>query len=181
MTEQKWYVVQVFTAKENKVKSALEDLREQANVLDQITEVLVPTENVSEVKDGESKIVERKIWPGYLLIKMAMTDEAWQYVKLTNGVIGFLGDPPTPLSDAEVHSMLADLKEKKDTVKHRHQFQEGDSVKIIEGVFVNFLGTIVEVNHDKGRLSVAVNIFGRETRVDDLEFSQVEESSEAAD
>jgi transcription termination/antitermination protein NusG len=181
MTEQKWYVVQVFTAKENKVKTALEDLREQSGVTEQISEVLVPTENVSEVKDGESRIVERKIWPGYLLIKMAMTDEAWQYVKESNGVIGFLGDPPTPLTDGEVHAMLADLKEKKDTIKHRHQFQVGDPVKIVEGVFVNFQGTIIEVNHDKGRLSVAVNIFGRETRVDDLEFSQVEESTEATD
>lgn len=180
MTEQKWYVVQVFTAKENKVKSALEDLRDQAGLSEKITEILIPSENVSEVKDGEARIVERKIWPGYLLIKMEMTDEAWQYVKESNGVIGFLGDPPTPLTDAEVNSMLADLKEKKSTVKHRHQFQVGDNVKIVEGVFVNFLGTVVEVNHDKGRLSVAVNIFGRETRVDDLEFSQVEESTESA-
>lgn len=180
MTEQKWYVVQVFTAKENKVKTALEDLREQAGLTEKITEILIPSENVSEVKDGETRIVERKIWPGYLLIKMEITDEAWQYVKETNGVIAFLGDPPTPLTDAEVNSMLADLKEKKSTVKHRHQFQVGDNVKIVEGVFVNFLGTVVEVNHDKGRLSVAVNIFGRETRVDDLEFSQVEESTESA-
>ncbi len=169
-----WYVVQVFTSQENKVKKSLEEMRSRHGMDEVIEEVLLPTENVSEVKDGESRIVERKLWPGYLLVKMDVTDEAWHYIKATNGVIGFLGEPPTSLTDQEVKFMLEDLKEKKDTVTHRHQFEIGDHVKIVEGVFINFLGTVCEVFQERGRLSVSVNIFGRETRVDDLEFSQVE-------
>ncbi len=148
-------------------------------MIDFIDRVLVPTERVSEVKQGEQKIVERRIWPGYLLIKMVLTDESWQYVKETSGLIDFLGgDAPTALTDEEVDKILKELEEKKETVTQKHQFAVGDTVKIVEGVFVNFLGTITEVFVEKGMLSVNVSIFGRETRVDDLEFSQVEEVSE---
>ncbi|MFN0065152.1 MAG: transcription termination/antitermination NusG family protein, partial [Chlamydiales bacterium] len=115
-------------------------------------------------------------WPGYVLIKMTMTDEAWQYVKGTSGVIDFLGgEKPTALSDQEVHEILSDLESKQGEVTQKHKFNVGDRVKINEGVFVNFIGTVVEVFHEKGRLSAMVSIFGRDTRVDDLEFWQVEE------
>ncbi|MCH9608936.1 MAG: Transcription termination/antitermination protein NusG [Chlamydiales bacterium] len=173
---QKWYVVQVFTSQEKKVKKALTDFREASGVVDLISEVLIPTENVMEVKKGEQKVQERRIWPGYVLIKMEMTDASWQYVKNTTGVIEFMGgEKPTALSDREVDEILLDLESKKGEVTQKHKFEVGDRVKITEGVFVNFIGTVTEVFHEKGRISVLVSIFGRDTRVDDLEFWQVEE------
>lgn len=175
----KWYVVQVFSAQEKKVKKTLEDQREKKGLTDLIEEVLLPTENVSEVKKGQQHVVEKRLWPGYLLLKMTLTDDSWLYVKNTAGVIDFLGgDKPTSLTDAEVHDILRDLEDKKQKVTQKHKFEVGDRVKITDGVFVNFTGTVSEVFHDKGRLSVIVSIFGRDTRVDDLEFSQVEEVSD---
>jgi len=172
----KWYVIQVFTAQEKKVKKALEDFRESSGVADLIEEILLPTENVLEVKKGEQRVSEKRIWPGYVLVKMLLTDESWQYVKGTTGVIDFLGgEKPTSLSDQEVNAILQDLEAKKGGVTQKHQFNVGDRVKITDGVFVNFVGTVVEVFHDKGRLAAMVSIFGRDTRVDDLEFWQVEE------
>jgi transcription termination/antitermination protein NusG len=172
----KWYVVQVFTAQEKRVKKALEEFRESAGVADLIEEILLPTENVMEVKKGEQKISEKRIWPGYVLIKMSLTDDSWQYVKNTPGVIDFLGgEKPTSLTDQEVNSILKELEEKKTGVTQKHKIEVGDRVKINDGVFVNFIGTVLEVFQDKGRLSVMVSIFGRDTRVDDLEFWQVEE------
>jgi transcriptional antiterminator NusG len=129
-----------------------------------------------EVKKGEQKISEKRIWPGYVLIKMNLTDDSWQYVKHTPGVIDFLGgEKPTSLSDQEVNSILKELEEKKSGVTQKHKIEVGDRVKINDGVFVNFIGTVIEVFQDKGRLSVMVSIFGRDTRVDDLEFWQIEE------
>lgn len=173
---QKWYVVQVLSGQEKKAKKAVEEFLEQRGVSDLIHEVLLPTENVSEIKAGERKITERRIWPGYLLVKMELTDKSWQYVKESNGVIDFLGgSEPTALSEREVQEILEELKEKKKKVTEKHQFEVGSRVKITDGVFVNFIGTVTDVFHDKGRLSVVVSIFGRDTQVDDLEFWQVEE------
>lgn len=178
----KWYVVQVFTSQEKKVKNALEEYLQSSGMSGLIEEILIPTENVMEVKKGQQKVSEKRIWPGYLLVKMTLTDESWQYVKGTNGVIDFLGgENPTPLSEAEVRDILSDLEEKKRGVTQKHKFNVGDRVKINDGVFVNFIGTISEVFHDKGRLSVMVSIFGRDTRVDDLEFWQVEEVTQDAE
>lgn len=176
----KWYVLQVFSSQEKKIKKALEDQKEKMGVSDFIEEILLPTENVSEVKKGQQHVVEKKIWPGYLLIKMTLNDESWLYVKNTPGVIDFLGgDKPTALTQAEVEQILRDLEDKKQKVTQKHKFVVGDRVKITDGVFVNFTGTVTEVFHEKGRLSVIVSIFGRDTRVDDLEFSQVEEVTES--
>ncbi len=170
-----WYVLQVLSGQEKKVKRAIEEQAAIRNVQSYIEEVMLPTENVSEVKQGEQRVVEKKLWPGYLLIKMELNDESHQYVKMTNGVVAFLGgSSPTSLTDAEVEEILKDLHEKKDTVTQKHPFEVGDTVKIVEGVFYNFVGTVIEVFHDKGKLSVMVSIFGRDTRVDDLEFTQVE-------
>lgn len=178
----KWYVVQVLSTHENKVQKALLEQIEHKGMSDFIERILVPTENVSEVKQGQQRIVEKRIWPGYILIKMLMTDDSWQYVKTTAGVIDFLGgDKPTALSDKEVDEILRDLEQKQKSVTQKHKFKAGDTVKIVDGVFVNFTGTVTEVFHDKGRLSVNVSIFGRETQVDDLEFSQVEEVQESAE
>lgn len=175
----KWYVVQVLSSQEKKAKKAIEENRERKGMTDFISDVLLPTENVQEVKKGQQIVVEKRLWPGYLLIKMQLDDESWQYIKNSSGVIDFLGgDKPTALTDFEVEEILRDLAEKKEKVTHKHKFEVGDTVKITDGVFVNFTGTVIEVFHDKGRLSVMVSIFGRDTRVDDLEFSQVEEVSE---
>jgi len=171
----KWYVVQVISSHEKKVKKALEENRETSGMIGLLDEVLVPTENVAEVKRGQQKVSEKRLWPGYILIKMNLTDDSWMYVKNTNGVIDFLGgEKPTPLADREVDAILKELEEKKKGVVQKHNITIGDKVKITDGVFVNFIGTVIEVFHDKGRLSVMVSIFGRETRVDDLEFWQVE-------
>jgi len=176
----KWYVVQVFTSQEKKVKKALEEYLDSSGMTGLIEEILLPTENVMEVKKGEQKVSEKRIWPGYILIKMVLNDDSWQYVKSSTGVIDFLGgEKPTALGDAEIRDILNDLEQKKIGVTQKHKFEVGDRVKINDGVFVNFIGTVSEVFHEKGRLSVMVSIFGRDTRVDDLEFWQVEEVTDS--
>jgi transcriptional antiterminator NusG len=171
----KWYVVQVISSQEKRVKKALEDNRELLGMNELVEEILVPTENVAEVKKGQQKVSEKKLWPGYILVKINLTDDSWMYVKNTNGVIDFLGGAkPTPLDQREVDLILNELEEKKKEIVQKHNIVAGDKVKITDGVFVNFIGKVIEVFHDKGRLNVVVSIFGRETRVDDLEFWQVE-------
>ena len=178
----KWYVVQVVSGQEKKVKKALEDHKESKGMTEFIEEILVPTENVAEVKRGQQRISEKRLWPGYIMVKMQLTDDAWMYIKDTNGVLGFLGgEKPTPLLDREVQEILAELENKKGGVVQKHKISSGDKVKITDGVFVNFIGNVIEVFHEKGRLSVLVSIFGRETRVDDLEFWQVEQVPEGTE
>ena len=174
----KWYVVQVMSSHEKKVKKAIEEYLQVKGLDDDIVEILIPTENVSEVKRGQQKISEKRMWPGYLLVKMNLHDEAWAYVKDTPGVIDFLGgEKPTPLTEKEVNDIMKELEDRQKSVVQKHKVDVGDKVKITDGVFVNFVGTVTEVNHEKGRLSVTVSIFGRDTRVDDLEFWQVEQST----
>ncbi len=174
-----WYVIQVLSTKEKKVKRSLKENLEVAGMEGLIDEIVLPTENVLEIKRGEQKVREKRLWPGYILVKMTLTDDSWMYVKNTIGVIGFLGgEKPTALSEEEVKEVLLDIEAKKEKVTQKHQFEIGDRVKIVEGVFINFIGNVVEVFHDKGRLSVMVSIFGRETRVDDLEMWQIEEASQ---
>jgi transcriptional antiterminator NusG len=172
----KWYVVQVVPGLEKKVKKALEENRESKGMTELVDQILVPTENVAEVKKGEQKVVEKRMWPGYLLVHMTLTDDSWLFIKHENGVFDFLGgSKPAALPQSEVDAILQELEEKKQSVVQKHNITIGDKVKITDGVFVNFVGSVVEVFHDKGRLSVMVSIFGRETRVDDLEFWQVEQ------
>jgi transcriptional antiterminator NusG len=136
--------------------------------------VVLPTENVSEVKKGQQRIVERKVWPGYVIIQMEINDESWQYIKSFDGVIGFLGgEKPVPLSEAEVQTILSELENKQGGLVHRHDIRAGDKVKIVDGVFETFTGTVVDSDANKGKLNVLVSIFGRETKVE-LEFWQVE-------
>ncbi len=175
----KWYVVQVLSSQEKKAKKALEENRPAHGMTEYIERVVLPTENVSEVKGGQQRIVEKRLWPGYLLIKMELNDQSWMYVKNTSGVVDFLGgDKPNELSEAEVDALLKEVEDRRSKVSQKHKVEVGDRVKITDGVFVNFIGTVVEVFHDKGRLSVLVSIFGRDTRVDDLEFWQIEEAVE---
>lgn len=178
----KWYVVQVVSGQEKKVKKAIEENRESKGMIDLVDGVLVPTENVAEVKKGQQRVSEKKMWPGYILVHMNLTDDSWMYVRNSNGVLGFLGgEKPSPLAQSEVDAILSELEEKKKNVVQKHNIASGDKVKITDGVFVNFIGTVQEVFHEKGRLSVLVSIFGRETRVDDLEFWQVELVHEEAE
>lgn len=177
----KWYVVQVISSHEKKVKKAIEEFLQAKGLAEDIVEILIPTEQVSEVKRGQQKISEKRMWPGYLLVKMHLHDESWAYVKGTAGVIDFLGgEKPTPLSEKEVNDIMKELEDRQKGVVQKHKVDVGDRVKITDGVFVNFVGTVTEVNHEKGRLSVMVSIFGRDTRVDDLEFWQVEQATAEA-
>src|SRR5436190_5599205 len=123
----KWYVVQVLSTHEKKAKKALEEHLEIKGMSDKIVEILLPTENVSEVKKGQQHVVEKRLWPGYLLVKMNLTDDSWQYVKNTNGVIDFLGgDKPVPLTDHEVNEILKDLEDKKQKITQKHKIEPGD-------------------------------------------------------
>lgn len=172
---EKWYVLQVVPGHEKKVKKRIDESLEKSGMKDLISEILIPTENVSEVKKGQQKISEKRLWPGYVLVKLNLTDESWSFLRNIAGVLGFLGgEKPTSLTDDEIGKILQELEDKQKGVVQKHKVEVGDRVKITDGVFINFIGTVVEVFHEKGRLSVKVSIFGRDTRVDDLEFWQVE-------
>ena len=171
----KWYVIQVRPGGEKKVKRAIEEGLVNASLTDIVQEILMPTENVAEVKKGKQIVKEKNLWPGYLIIRMDLTDDAWLYIKNANGVLDFLGGAkPTALTQTEVEEILSELKVKDGEVVHKYDIEVGDEVKITDGVFVNFTGNVTDVFREKGRISVQVSIFGRETRVDDLEFWQVE-------
>jgi transcription termination/antitermination protein NusG len=175
----KWYVIQVLSTHEKKVKKAIEERAVSEKMTQYIEQVVLPVENVSEVKRGQQRVVEKRLWPGYLLIKMELNDDSITFIKNINGIVDFLGgEIPTALEDAEVEKLLQDLESKSMRVVQKHKLQVGDKVKITDGVFVNFIGTVTDLFEDKGRLSCMVSIFGRETRVDDLEFWQVEEVNE---
>ncbi|RDB31700.1 transcription termination/antitermination protein NusG [Candidatus Similichlamydia laticola] len=176
------YVVRVLSGREKKVKRAIEESCSAYGLSGQISEVILPVEQVAEVRRGKQRVSEKRIWPGYLLVRMEMNQETWSYIKSVEGVIEFLGgEQPVPLAEDEVETLRQDLKKKKEKISQKHRVSVGDRVKIVEGVFVNFVGTVTEVCGEKGRLSVALAIFGRTTTVDDLEFWQVEEVSDEQD
>ena len=173
-----WYVVHTYAGYENKVKSNLESRIASMNMEDRIFECVIPMEDVIEFKGGKRVTVQKKVFPGYLLVRCELDDDSWRVVRNTPGVTGFvgLGAKPTPLSRKEVESILqvqptgTDGAPKK--ARHRPMFEVGESVRVREGPFADFTGTIAEINEDQMRLKVLVNIFGRETPVE-LEFSQV--------
>lgn len=171
----KWYVVHTQTGKENKVKINLENKIKASGAEHLISRILVPTENVSEIRGGKKTISERKFFPGYVLIEMEMTDEAWYLVKTTEGVARFIGsgNRPLPLTDDEAANILRQIEEKKEKPKPKVIFEKNENVKVIDGPFTNFNGVIEEVNPDKQRLKVTVSIFGRSTPIE-LEYWQVE-------
>ena len=171
---QHWYVVQVISGLEKKVKKSIEEGRTQSGLEGVVAQVVLPTDNVSEVKNGQQRIVERKVWPGYVIIQLDLNDDSWQYIKSFDGVIGFLGgEKPVPLAEQEVQVILSELENKQGGLVHRHDIRAGDKVKIVDGVFETFTGTVVDTDANKGKLNVLVSIFGRETKVE-LEFWQVE-------
>jgi transcription termination/antitermination protein NusG len=173
--EKHWYVIHALTGQEEKVKANILSRLELSNVKDKISQVLIPTEVVAEVKSGKKRISERKFFPGYVLVEMELTDESWYLIKNTPGVTGFIssGDKPTPLLDEEVENILKQSEEKKEKPMPKVTFNQGESVRIKEGPFTNFNGTIEELNPARGKLKVSVMIFGRSTPVE-LEYWQVE-------
>ena len=171
-----WYIIHAQTGQELKVKQTLERrIKEGGDATKCISQVLVPTERVAEVRSGKKRISERKLFPGYLLIEMEMTDESWHFVRTTPGVTGFIGAGRRPVSPSaeEVSEILRQTEERKDKPTTRVTFQKGEGVRVIEGPFTNFTGVIEEVNLARGKLKVLVSIFGRQTPVE-LEFWQVE-------
>lgn len=171
----KWYVIHTQTGSEERVKSSIERRAESNNMKDLIVQVLIPTEQVSEVKEGKKKISQRKFFPGYVLVEMDLTDQSWYLVKNTAGVTGFIGarSKPVALREEEVQSILRQSEERKVKPTPKVIFEKGESVRVTDGPFTNFNGVIEEVNPDKGKLKVSVTIFGRSTPVE-LEYWQVE-------
>lgn len=171
----KWYVIHTLTGQEEKVKASIESKMQEDRLKEKVFQVLIPTEQVSEVKDGKKRISLRKFFPGYVLVEMSMDDEAWYVVRNIPGVTGFIGTKtkPVPLLESEVNHIIKQTEERKEKPTPKVIFEKGDSVKIIEGPFINFSGTVEEVNPDKGRVKVMVSIFGRATPVE-LEYWQVE-------
>ena len=169
--ESRWYVVHTYSGYENKVASNLETTVENRQLHDLIQEIRVPTETVTEVKDGKQREVERKIFPGYVLVKMVMTDESWYIVRNIRGCTGFVGpssnSDPIPLTDAEVARLGVEKREVEVS------YAVGDSVRIIDGPLEGFVGTVEELDAEKNSVRVMVSMFGRETPVE-LELNQVE-------
>ena len=171
----RWYVIHTQTGYEDKVKTSIETRAETANVKELVSQVLVPTEKVSEVKEGKKKISTRKFFPGYVLVEMELTDETWYLIKNTPGVSGFIGSgrKPVPLQQEEVDAILKQTELAKEKPIPKVAFEKGEGVRVLEGPFTNFNGTIEEVNPVKGKLKVTISIFGRATPVE-LEYWQVE-------
>lgn len=173
MSNQKWYVVHTYSGFENKVKANLEHRIATMGMQDKIFNILIPVE--AKV-DPSKKEEDRKIFPGYVLIEMAMDDESWFVVRNTPGVTGFigLGNKPSPLSEREVHNILSQIGLQAKPKKIEFHYDISDKVRIKEGPFVDFIGEIREINHEKQSVKLLLKIFGRETSVE-LDFSQVEE------
>lgn len=168
-----WYVIHTYSGYENKVKMNLEKRVESMNMEEKIFRVLVPMEDEIEFKNGKEKITKRKVYPGYVLVEMEMTDDSWYVVRNTPGVTGFVGTgtKPIPLLDQEVVKILQQMG--MDEVHTRIDFEVNQSVQVIVGPFKDFVGVVREIFADKGKLRVEVSMFGRETPVE-LEFSQVQ-------
>ena len=176
LAEMHWYVVSAYSGLEKKVAQALEERIEYSKHKDQFGTVLVPTEEVIEMRGGKKRRSERRFFPGYLFVEMNMNEDTWQLVNSTPRVKGFVGgtiQKPTPLPPHEVESILERIRQGSDKVTPKTVFEPGELVRIIDGPFNDFSGTVEEVNYEKHRLVVAVTIFGRSTPVE-LDFSQVE-------
>ena len=179
--DKQWFVLHTLSGQENKVKENIERRTVLEEMGDYIGEVLIPTEKVSEVKQGKKMTTTRKFYPGYVLISLALYDadhkineKNWYFIQETQGIIGFIGgDNPVPLRPAEVDVILNQIEEKKEKVKPKVNFEPGEPVKVTDGPFLNFSGVVEEVDPDHGKLKISVSIFGRTAPVE-LEYWQVE-------
>jgi len=177
-TKKKWFVIHARSGYEAKVKVAIEEAVSREGIEDLIGEIMIPTEQVVELKGGKKKETERKFFPGYMLIKMELTEPSWLLVKNTNNVIGFIGGSsgkPSPITQREVDRIFARVQEGVDKPKPKVAFQPGEEVLVISGPFNEFNGSVESVNYEKSLLTVEVLIFGRTTAVE-LEFTQVEKT-----
>ena len=178
-----WFVIHTLSGQEQKVKESIEKRIKAEEMGDHIKEVLVPMEKVVEVRNNKKTVSARKLWPGYVFVDMLLLDEngrivekPWYFIKETPGVIGFVGgEPPTPTPTAEVEQIKAQISESEETERPKVSFELGETVKINNGPFLNFSGVIEEVEPERGKLKVTVNIFGRNTPVE-LEYWQVEKA-----
>ncbi len=170
-----WYVVHTYSGQEDRVQRNLENRIDSLDVRDRVYRVIVPTEDEIEIRSGQKRTVTRKVFPGYILVEMLMTDDTWRVVRETPGVTGFVssGDPPrpVPLDENEVRSILDQMEQEAPRV--RVGYQKGQSVRITDGPFLDFIGTVEEVSPDRGKVVVMVSFFGRETPVE-LDFLQIE-------
>lgn len=174
----RWYVVHAYSGFEKKVHRDLLERIARAGMEDQFGQILVPVEEVVEMRAGQKSISERKFFPGYVLVEMEMTDDSWHLVKNTAKVTGFVGGTatkPTPISDKEVQNILDQIKEGVEKPRPKVLFEVGEAVRVKEGPFTDFHGNVEDVNYDKSKLRVSVTIFGRSTPVE-LDFGQVEKA-----
>jgi transcription termination/antitermination protein NusG len=172
----RWYVVHAYSGFESQVQRSLKERIERYGMQDKFGEILVPTEEVVEMRAGQQRRSERKFFPGYVLVHMEMTDDTWHLVKDVPKVMGFIGgtgDRPAPISDKEANAILQRMQEGVEKPRPKVLFEPGEVVRVIDGPFNDFTGVVEEVDYDKSRLKVSVLIFGRSTPVD-LEFGQVE-------
>ena len=172
----RWYVVHAYSGMEKSVGRALQERVERAGMQDLFGKILVPVEEVVEMKNGQRTITERRFFPGYVLVEMDMTDESWHLVKSTNKVTGFVGgtgNRPSPISEKEVEKIMSQMQEGVEKPKPKTLFEVGELIRVKDGPFTDFNGNVEEVNYEKSRLRVSVTIFGRATPVE-LEFGQVE-------
>jgi len=172
----KWYVVHAYSNFENKVKTSLEERIKLNGLEDKFGEILVPTEEVVEMREGQRRRSERKFFPGYVLVQMELDEETWHMVKEVPKVLGFIGgssDRPAPITEAEANQILNRVEEGVDKPRPKVMFEPGEAVRVIDGPFNDFSGVVESVNYEKSKLRVAVQILGRPTPVE-LDFSQVE-------
>lgn len=170
-----WYIIHTYSGFESRVKESLRQRAEAMGMGESIGEILIPTEEVVEMRDGRKVVSSKKFFPGYILVNMAMSDDAWHMVKNTPKVTGFVGTgvKPTPLSQEEVDRIINQVTTSADKPKPKFVYKEGEQVRIVDGPFSNFTGMVEEVNHDRNTLKIMVTIFGRSTPVE-LDFLQVE-------
>ncbi len=171
-----WYVVHAYSGFENQVQRSLGERIERYGMQDKFGEIMVPVEEVVEMREGQKRRSERKFFPGYVLVKMEMDDDSWHLVKDCPKVLGFIGgssDKPAPISEAEAQNILQRMQDGVDAPKPKVLFEPGEVVRVTDGPFNDFNGVVEEVNYEKSRMLVAVQIFGRSTPVE-LEFGQVE-------
>ncbi|OGT83437.1 MAG: transcription termination/antitermination protein NusG [Gammaproteobacteria bacterium RIFCSPLOWO2_12_FULL_52_10] len=172
----KWYVIQAYSGFEQQVMRSLRDRIQRSGLDDKFGDILVPTEEVVEMRDGKKRKSDRKFFPGYVLVQMEMDNDTWHLVKESPKVLGFIGgtaDKPAPITDAEANAILQRVEEGVDQPKPKVLFEPGEVVRVTDGPFADFNGVVEEVNYEKSRLRVSVLIFGRSTPVE-LEFGQVE-------
>ncbi len=173
-----WYVVHAYSGMEKAVERNIMERVNRAGMNTKFGRIMVPTEEVVEIKNGQKKVTERRFYPGYVLVEMVMDDETWHLVKHTNKVTGFVGgakNRPSPISEAEVQKIVSQMQEGVDKPKHKVEFMVGEFVRVKDGPFTDFNGSVEEVNYEKSKVRVSVTIFGRATPVE-LEFSQVEKT-----